>query len=725
MYPAYPVDFRYKPDGTFDSKFITFTIPYTTRIELDEFPEPNTQITVVVDGIDFVRTEVYPPQGNQFYFERVTCNVYLPDIPAANVTVSYYGIGTIIRAKAIKDLADKFDQLYDLIGVILGKDPSGEISRLEQKILELQERLLDAVNRLNELLHIIDNHEQRLDSLENKMSVIEPLLNTLQQSLTNILNRLSNVEEKLNNLEPRVNTLEIQVDAINSAINRLNQDILNIQQNINTLFDLLSGLRTDLEDLKQLIYSINDRLHVVEENYPYIGTPSDKTYTDGLIPWAPETRISEAFDAINTYLKKVDKALNSSLQFDRIEISEPNFEKSAQGFSLDTDIPVTIVPTKDMVFTCEVKGFLSFNTVEVLLDGDVLDTLKFQSFTDMTQRRETQYLTSIPMGYAEDYLPKTLITCKLDLEPGPHRFVIRVVEENEEKTSLNFFVVAEEVIDAQDIDLDIEVRSVNIQDSIYLSGVQYATKGTVELFVKANNIGRYTYINNNLILELPDDTVQEYTFGKVEGKIISFDIPKIIGVLGFTVKVSALHSTYGFSEVKKTRNFFVDLPVIGTEQPNSTYLEEFFFEETYRLPRTANSIPSISVWNSRNNLQPGEAIVLPGQLKGEGDYVRFFSQNQPYSNGVIEIKGSFEFGTTLKAWIKAEQTGWLSLNGYFDLKTFDGSDGQNALVLIESIEGGIRLHWTIGKFVTTRYMIKLQLERQDIVTYIAEVGWKS
>lgn len=164
--------------------------------------------------------------------------------------------------------------------------------------------------------------------------------------------------------------------------------------------------------------------------------------------------------------------------------------------------------------------------------------------------------------------------------------------------------------------------------------------------------------------------------------------------------------------------------LVNTYTNGSSSLIEYFRDEIYRLPADDyDTIPTQKsyVWDSTQPLQNGEAILfdkglryanmnfvdyMPAQsidysgFSGSQTYYRSFVKNIPRNNGYFIIDGITKNDLLQKKIIidikLPTQTGWLSLNKYYEVSEFDGEDGDGCL--IDSVDN--KFYYSSGTFST-------------------------
>ena len=625
----YPVEFRWKPNNTFEEKEIVVEVPYEEQILLEEFPHPNKPMKVFVDGVEFFRADSYPPPYGWFFFDRVTCSIYLPFMAdAQKVRIEYSGVGTVVRASHIRAL--------------------------------------------------MDNMREAIETLKY------------------LADRTGSLFDKISELEDR---------------------ITNAEKDLRYLADTLSRI-------SKLVWEVSGR-------YLQINTPADGTYSDGLFPWIPETRIADAFDEINEYLVKVDRALGEHMN-DVIDLKGPIWMDLVSKHSLrrDTHEPIVVVRGGEKFFM-DLAGQLTRTRLEYYIDGTLVDAMEFTSSQELFTPKESELIRFFPKGFTGDqrHRYRSVFVVPETLNVELHNLSVNLTTPDgviDTNAAFALETVAYPSVSGQ--------LNVEAEENVWLSGYNYTTKGKLTGEISLTDFGRYTYRSPNVLVYINGEFM-EFTAVPTEADVASthveLPLPEGVFLQDLKVPVYALHTTYDFSGAFTKSFILVEENIANVEFLPSTQFEEFFFDERYRIPLDYTGEPTTDLFNSYAPLAPNEARVVPGRVQremgGEGEqhYVRFFAQDNPYSNGVLRITGVFEFGQDLKVHLMVPgKTGWLSLHEYFDSKTFDGSDGQGCLVKIEYDEDGVFLHWSIGENVTNTILVKLTLSGIATVTYLGEVGWK-
>lgn len=194
-----PVEFRYLPDGTFLEELVVQEEPYSRQVYLREFPAPGKEIEVFVDGVRYLRADTYPPLPGFFFFDRVTCSIFLPSVSAEKVRVVYKGIGTVVRASLFRD------------GVELAK-------KTFQAALELYEKA-------KEVLAALSGFSARIASLEKKYDEISSVLDLLERRLATVEQRYERLNEPVEGLFSWQKTTKIV-----SALRDVNEYLLAVER---------------------------------------------------------------------------------------------------------------------------------------------------------------------------------------------------------------------------------------------------------------------------------------------------------------------------------------------------------------------------------------------------------------------------------------------------------------------------------------------------------------
>ncbi len=612
----FPVEFRYTPDGKFHPEYKVQVHDYAEQIYLDEFPDPNQPITVLVDGLPYFQGETWPPLPGFFFFDRVTASVWLPaNSEAKKVEIRYYGIGAIVRASYYRDLKE---------------------------------------------------------TLEKAVEYITDLGNQVQQTL-----------EKLQGYDSRLRTAESKISS--------------------------------LEDQTMIL---RDKVDDIESKYPYLNSPSDGTFMEGLFPWLPSTKIADALDEVNEYLRTIDTALGLFSRQD-VEFSEPLWQKAVSTHSFDDYGPAVVVGQNA---ECELtlKGVLTRRTLRYVLDDKEVDSITFETALDATKEYTSTYMHITPEGFADDFRPQYRVKLSLPpLEPNRHTIRLQLVAQDTVATEKVFSFVMESEDTPQ---LSYQVVAIATEE-IYLTGQRYIKNGTIRTYIAPTD-NDLTYRKPNIVVVLEND-VHELSVKPGSAGEFDLPIPKGIHLNGLNLQILALDTTFDFTGLATSVSGTVEGQFANVEFIPSTETQEFFYDENYRIPQNCLSTPAPYIFPSTSLPLPTDALVIPGKLARnpvgatEQYYYRLFIIGGPYSNGYVLLKGSFSLGEDLVLSLMIpNRTGWLDLHSYFDSRTFTGMDGQGCLVGVESDAEQTKLYWSIGEFNTDRVVLRIMLKDNAYLTYL-------
>lgn len=192
--------------------------------------------------------------------------------------------------------------------------------------------------------------------------------------------------------------------------------------------------------------------------------------------------------------------------------------------------------------------------------------------------------------------------------------------------------------------------------------------------------------------------------------------------------------------------------LINTYTNGSSALVEYFRDEIFRLPAADyDTIPlqKSYIWDSKLPLQNGDALLFDKGLRyanmsfvdykptqtvdysgfyGPQTYYRSLYKNTPRNNGILILDGITKndlLNNKILIDIKLPtQTGWLSLNKYYEVSEFDGEDGDGCL--IEVIDN--QFYYSSGTFSTaySGYTIVIRITLPDdsapVLKYL-ELKW--
>lgn len=435
----------------------------------------------------------------------------------------------------------------------------------------------------------------------------------------------------------------------------------------------IASLEKKYDEISSALDFLERRLATVEQRYERLNEP-----VEGLFSWQRTTKIVSALRDVNEYLLAVAKALGEVLPKPPVLegiswVSGASLRSKAKGKSV-----VVAAPEGARLF------------VSVLGDPEKLNLL----VDDVPVQAQ-----AFARGFSDDRLPRNVFLVELPpLSPGLH--ALKVQDE------AHHFLVEEPTIPAFSVS-----ATLSSEKTTFVSGTEYTTKGSVVLELLLGERESYRVPNVQVIFE-----GKSFFFVAEPGVSERFEVPLFEGISKKVLELEVLvyDTTFDFSGMHAREKLVLFGPVATlADLPTDTF--EPFTTETYRiLPEMADD-PVENGYPSKLSI-PTEAEVRPGGLvfrEGGADwqsYARFFRIGGPYSNGKLVLRGKFELGGNLKAYLKVpRKTGWLDLTQFYDSAAFDGADGQGCLLDIESSAEGVTLHWTLGSFYADVIVVRLVL----------------
>lgn len=272
-----------------------------------------------------------------------------------------------------------------------------------------------------------------------------------------------------------------------------------------------------------------------------------------------------------------------------------------------------------------------------------------------------------------------------------------------------------------------------LSSSKYISGVRYYSIGdTFNITYSGSNVYRKCYHVSN---------VSRYRFDGESGltTVNPIGVPHYTDEIGVSKIITIDRASYYTTDARLTAYLYHPWkPSVNDTSPSADMLvatcggesnakEEYFCEETYRLPNgNYDAIPGgiTGNWNSQTTLINGQALVYNLRVQsanGTHDFTGFlpagnpdyssFSGNQVYlrafydalahSNVILTITGIgvSDLGSLGSGNINLEiklptQTGWLDAGTFYSAATFTGADGDGCKVSMTN--GSITI--TFGTF---------------------------
>jgi len=545
------------------------------------------------------------------------------------------------------------------------------------------------------------------------------------------------------------------------------------------------------EQIQHMRKQIDYILKILEKTISvvaYIGRldfPTDGTFNDGYlggispITLYPTDRIADAVDKLNTGLKEVYNKIDLCYT---AEINNPIWSgesvtgliyaaNAGPGFIAGTtatiylkNTPITVVADivsgREFVFVGDIKN----DVKKEIWDFGLGNSCNFPETIEYDGTLYDGKLTQIEKFagvFKSPYKSKIKVVFNTLNLPDPYynfRISFRDTSNNikAEEKKLILFEEPKNIIYDQN---SVRITYSSLQYK-YLSGIAYLSNGLINFQLpQIQNVVQNTLWSTPINLELIN-LGQLKSVGYAE---IWNGVPTAwqnTPVLNFSVGVPQNKLRKNTDTIKiSIKNVFnnstytAEFPYWVNSLPcESTLLEEKFCTETYRLPAdNYDTLPSSisNVWDSTSSVND-VAIVFADRLVHPNyvgairtapdheynlhsnneycDYYRVFKGSQPRNNGIIEIKGSFNYGTDVKLSLKLPgQTGWLDLTKYYDLGTFDGKNGDGAVTQFEDISGGKRIYWTSGVYSTyytdNSYVLKVSVKDGCYISNIKETSW--
>jgi len=270
----------------------------------------------------------------------------------------------------------------------------------------------------------------------------------------------------------------------------------------------------------------------------------------------------------------------------------------------------------------------------------------------------------------------------------------------------------------------ITLESRNIYSNKYLSGIRYFSIGdTFRLTMVSNYIYSNTYTHIPVKVNMPGIEEIEFEYDHTDLQTYS-DPPENTDIFQLRhdfpldepnqYDIDARMRINTYDPFGEGDNFLIASVnrLIHTYTNGSTDLIEHFRDEKYRLPIDDYDtilVDRINQWDSSLELTENDALLFNLKLQyGNIDfssyrptqtanysgrtlpqvYIRSFYHNKPHNNGTLYIDGldkdSIKNYTKIKVEIKLpSQTGWMDLSKDFDIREFNGNDGDGCLLRVE------------------------------------------
>lgn len=547
-----------------------------------------------------------------------------------------------------------------------------------------------------------------------------------------------------------------------------------------------------------------------QANSILLGSPSDGTYDDGLLPFDGSTFVADAVDDINEVLsdivpdppdtldgtdlvgnrtfytgklpigldsvwyqngKSAGDTVSRIIIHNTIEMSSADpsnrFDKGDEGFLLakhdEGGTGLTTIGILDIEsnFDNSVVGpsVQDLTTWDIQGSGDPISDA-IVTFSGGDGSLEVTYV-----GWYNNFNHWQKMNAKINADNLQEGFNGYVMSHN---TSVGNQNTNEYIFwyddDTHDLSFSVppSISENKINSSKYISGVRYYSIGdTFNITYSGSNVYRKCYHISH---------VSQYRFDG-ESSITTVNpvgIPNYSDEVGVSKTITIDRLNYYSTDARLTAYLYHPWKssisavspssniLIATCSGNSTDKEEYFCEETYRLPDgDYDSIPSSITgnWDSKNILANGEALVYNLQVQaangshdfssflpsgnpnysafsGEQVYLRSFYDSLAHNNVNLTITGisttdldSVGVGNVNLEIKLPTQTGWLDAGAFYNAATFTGSDGDGCKVGMSN--GNLSL--TFGTFSTINSggMIIVRLTFRNTIAHCSymSVNW--
>lgn len=514
-----------------------------------------------------------------------------------------------------------------------------------------------------------------------------------------------------------------------------------------------------------------------------LGSPSDGTYDDGLLPFDDTTFVSDSIDEINEVLSDIvpdppDELdgtnlignrpfytgilptglnsfwyqdgksagdvvsriiINNSITMSSTDTSN-RFNKGSEG---------TLIAKHDKGGTgLTVTGTLdiesNFNTVVVGPAVQDLTTWDNQGIGDPTTDAIVTFsgadgnLEVTHVGWHNNFNYWQRMNAKINasnLQEGFNGYIMtHSIATGDQSTNEYTFWYDDDVNDLV-FSTPPSISENTINSVKYISGVRYYSIGdTFDITYSGSNVYRkcyhvshvsqYKFDGESVLTTVNPATPPYYADGIGVSNTITIDRPNYYST-------DARLTAYLYHPWKSSVNAVSPSynMLIATCGGDSNVKEEYFCEETYRLPNGSyDTVPSgiTGNWNSQTTLTNGQALIynlrtqsanntndftgyLPtsnpdySSFSGDQIYLRSFYDSIAHSSVILTVTGlnvsdlgAFGLGNVNLEIKLPTQTGWLDAGTFFNAATFTGVDGDGCKV---GMTNGI-LSLTFGTFST-------------------------
>ncbi len=440
--------------------------------------------------------------------------------------------------------------------------------------------------------------------------------------------------------------------------------------------------------------------------------------------------------------------------------AEQYFNKIIKGGSITLK---SSLPDKE--FNNADKGIL-----ELVVNGMVIDTFDLAGSFDEEKRTGNQTYTpkkgsnqKITVTYVGIYLNYSLYQrgsyeINLDssvLVAGENSIKLRHVYDTATDSTPTLVLFYDPCQDVPSF-TNFDIRQNKIISSKYLSGLRYySINDTLNISFKALKLFNNTYVLPNQVtidstqLAIPSYSISYSSAGSTYedfgqpfiNAIVVSDEAKTISLANIITSTPSIKAVG--RNLKESSEFnYSEKILINTYSPKSTDKNEYFVDETYRLPiesydSTLSSYKNL--WKSIDLIGSSDLQVFSGSLiyprdnfsinclpiqsanyyglSGVRSYIRAFYDTNPHTNGTLYIKG---YNIATCPYIKVEiklpgQTGWLNLSVLYNAATYNGYDADGCLLS----QNNNYYQYTTGNFSTAdsgyKMLVKITMTASNYV----------
>jgi len=539
-----------------------------------------------------------------------------------------------------------------------------------------------------------------------------------------------------------------------------------------------------------------------------LGIPSDGTYDDGLLPFDENTFVSDAVDEINEVLsdlvpdppdeldgtnlvgnrpfytgklptglnsvwyqdgKSAGDTVNRIIINDSITMSSANpstrFNKGDEGTliakhneggaglstkaTLDIESnfdPAVVGPAVQDLTTWDTQGIGDpvTNAIVTFVGGNLEVThVGWHNSFNYWQRMNAEINAN-------------------NLQEGFHGYVMTHSVPTGDQSTNEYKFWYDDDPNALSFSVSPSISENTLSSSKYISGVRYYSIGdTFDITYSGSNIYRKCYHVSH---------VSRYRFDGESGltTVNPVGVPHYTDEIGVSKIIMIDRPDYYTTDARLTAYLYHPWkPSVNATSPSANMLvatcggesnakEEYFCEETYRLPNgNYNTIPGgiTGNWNSQTTLVNGQALVynlrvqsaggthdftsyLPAgnpdysSFSGNQVYLRAFYDSLAHSNVILTITGigTSDLGSLGTGNVNLEiklptQTGWLDAGTFYSAATFTGIDGDGCKVSMTN--GSITITFGTFSSINSGGMFIARLTFRNTNTYCSymAVDW--